>query len=108
MMSLFVAAVRAFVEMLPFAFVGSCIPSWELNMSESIRSSLSSRTLAVTESVQAHDHLAQHGFTMLEGVFAIPEIETLGIRLDTAFLVEDEPSTLRSRGQTYGSRNLLQ
>lgn len=77
-------------------------------MSEFIRSSLSSRTLAVTESVQTHDHLAQKGFAMLEGVFAIPEIETLGIRLDTAFLVEDEPSTLRSRGRTYGSRNLLQ
>jgi hypothetical protein len=48
------------------------------------------------------------GYVMLESIFGVDEIDSVGNRLAFALEAEDRPSTLRSRGQTYGSRNLLE
>jgi len=48
------------------------------------------------------------GFTMLEGVFDVEEINSLASRLSATLEERTEPSVLRSRGRTYGSRNLLE
>jgi hypothetical protein len=55
--------------------------------------------------MQPLDHLKQHGYVLLRGVFAAAEMESLANRLSVALAV-DEPSVPRSRGQTYGSRDL--
>lgn len=54
------------------------------------------------------DHLAQQGFVMLPGIFPPREIDSLVQRLSTSFQMRSDASILRSRGQTYGSRNLLE
>jgi hypothetical protein len=51
------------------------------------------------------DHLQQFGYALLPGVFATAEMAALGSRLAVA-LQSDQPSVLRSRGATYGSRDL--
>ena len=45
---------------------------------------------------------------MLEGVFDVKEIGALSMRLSATLEGRSEPSVLRSRGHTYGSRNLLE
>lgn len=62
----------------------------------------------MTETIQMHDDLAKHGFEILQGVFGFDEIECLRRRVENAFSADNEPSILRSRGRTYGSRNVLQ
>lgn len=56
----------------------------------------------------ANNHLVQHGYVMLEGIFDIHEIDSLAARLSAILQARHEPSILRSRGRTYGSRNLLE
>jgi hypothetical protein len=53
-------------------------------------------------------YLAQQGYAMLERVFDRSEIDALAERLTEALESRSEPSILRSRGETYGSRNLLE
>lgn len=50
--------------------------------------------------------LQHSGYTLLRGVLSVGETERLAERLRAA-LETDETSVLRSRGQTYGSRDLL-
>jgi hypothetical protein len=52
------------------------------------------------------DQLAHFGFAMLAGVFGKQEASALADRL-TAALETEEKSVLRSRGRTYGSRDLI-
>jgi hypothetical protein len=52
------------------------------------------------------DHLKQFGYALLRGVFDVAETDSFASRLSAA-LEADEPSVLRSRGQTYGSRDLI-
>jgi hypothetical protein len=52
------------------------------------------------------DHLKQFGYALLRGVFGADETCSLASRLSAA-LQASEPSVLRSRGQTYGSRDLI-
>ena len=52
------------------------------------------------------DHLKQFGYALLHGVFGAAETCSLASRLSAA-LQASEPSVLRSRGQTYGSRDLI-
>lgn len=54
----------------------------------------------------AYAHLNRDGYAMLPGVFDVGEIESLVERLAAA-LQSDDPAVLRSRGQTYGSRDLI-
>jgi hypothetical protein len=56
---------------------------------------------------QSLNDLLQRGYVMLEGVFESGEIEALANRLSATLEGSSESSVLRSRGQTYGSRNLL-
>ncbi len=51
------------------------------------------------------DELARLGYTLLRGVFDASQMEAIGARLAIA-LEADAPSVLRSRGRTYGSRDL--
>ncbi|HEY2841981.1 MAG TPA: phytanoyl-CoA dioxygenase family protein [Pirellulales bacterium] len=55
--------------------------------------------------IPPHDHLQQLGYALLTGVFSPEEMEPLAGRLAVA-LQADQPSVLRSRGATYGSRDL--
>ena len=57
---------------------------------------------------QSIDHFAQHGYVMLQGVFSVPEIDSFAQRLSAALEAHRDTSTLQSRGQIYGSRNLLE
>jgi hypothetical protein len=50
--------------------------------------------------------LKHDGYTILHNVYNAEEIQSLTHRL-TAALTADESSVLRSRGQTYGSRDLI-
>lgn len=52
------------------------------------------------------DHLKYFGYALLQGVFNAKDLDSLASRLSVA-LEADEPSVLRSRGQTYGSRDLI-
>lgn len=58
--------------------------------------------------VQSLAHLLRHGYAMLEGIFDVDEIDSLANRLSATLEARSEPSILRSRGRTYGSRNLLE
>jgi len=58
------------------------------------------------KSVRPFDHLHEFGYAILPGVFAPVEMAALGNRLAVA-LQSDQPSVLRSRGATYGSRDLV-
>lgn len=58
--------------------------------------------------VQSLDHLNEHGYVMLKGAFETSAMRALGDRLSTTLQNRHEPSVLQSRGQTYGSRNLLE
>ena len=53
------------------------------------------------------DHLAQHGYAMLHGIFSEQEMNPFARRLDDALQIANDTSVLRSRGRVYGSRNLL-
>jgi hypothetical protein len=53
-----------------------------------------------------HDELHRAGYTLLRGVLSVEETESLANRLCAA-LQSDQSSVLRSRGQTYGSRDLI-
>jgi hypothetical protein len=55
---------------------------------------------------KAMNDFQQNGFLIVTDVFDLQEIESLAIRLSSA-LEQDDPVVLRSRGRTYGSRNLL-
>ncbi len=57
---------------------------------------------------QSLAQLSQYGFAMLEGIFVADEMDTFASRLSAALQGWSDPSILRSRGQTYGSRNLLE
>lgn len=59
-------------------------------------------------SSQSFDHFAQYGYVMLPGVFSVPEIDSLAQRLSSALEMRQDVSILQSRGQIYGSRNLLE
>lgn len=52
------------------------------------------------------DLLLRFGYVLLPEIFAAGDIVALAERL-TAALESDEPAVLRSRGQTYGSRDLI-
>lgn len=54
------------------------------------------------------DHLRRFGYAVLRSVFSTAEIEAVADRLSAALQDRREDSVLRSRGQTYGSRNLLE
>lgn len=54
------------------------------------------------------DHFAQHGYVMLPAVFSACDMESLAERLSAALEERSNASILRSRGRTYGSRNLLE
>src|SRR5215471_1109696 len=56
-----------------------------------------------TPSLHQLNHFA---YALLRGVFGAAQIDSLAVRLSAA-LQTDEPSVLRSRGQTYGSRDLI-
>lgn len=58
--------------------------------------------------VQSLDHLEQFGYTMLCGVFDSQTIESLADGLSASLQDRLDASVLRSRGQTYGSRNLVE
>lgn len=60
---------------------------------------------SLTESI---DHLLQYGYVLLPGIFGVHEMLSLADRLSAALHERNEPSVLRSRGRTYGSRNLLE
>jgi hypothetical protein len=51
-------------------------------------------------------HLTRFGYALLHPVFNADEMELLAARLATALQAE-KPSVLRSRGTTYGSRDLV-
>ncbi|MCA9148891.1 MAG: phytanoyl-CoA dioxygenase family protein [Planctomycetales bacterium] len=53
------------------------------------------------------ESLQQHGFMMVKHVFEDDAVRTIADQLDVALRSFNEQSILRSRGQTYGSRNLL-
>lgn len=53
-------------------------------------------------------HLDCHGYVMLTGVFRPEAMTELALRLSRVLATRQEPSVLRSRGQVYGSRNLLE
>ncbi len=55
---------------------------------------------------QSLDHLNRFGYALLRRVFDAEEIASLAQRLAVA-LRADDPSVLRSRGRTYGSRDLV-
>lgn len=57
---------------------------------------------------QSLELLLRHGHVLLEGIFDPEEMNGIADRLAAAFQARREPSILRSRGQTYGSRNLLE
>ncbi|MEO8165595.1 MAG: phytanoyl-CoA dioxygenase family protein [Betaproteobacteria bacterium] len=59
-------------------------------------------------SAQSLDHLSTHGYAMLDGIFDVDEMGSFADRLSTALHAGSESSILRSRGRTYGSRNLLE
>lgn len=52
------------------------------------------------------DHLQDFGYALLPSMFSPDEIETLAARLSAA-LAQEDASVLRSRGGTYGSRDLV-
>ena len=52
------------------------------------------------------DQLQRTGYAILPGVFSAEEASEFAGRLEAA-LAADESSVLRSRGQTYGSRDLI-
>ncbi len=52
------------------------------------------------------DRLKTSGYVLLSGVFTSNEMQSLADRLSLA-LEADQPSVLRSRGETYGSRDLV-
>ncbi len=54
------------------------------------------------------DDLLRDGYTMLRGVFDDQQMGSLVEQLAGALVNPDEQSVLRSRGRTYGARNLLQ
>ncbi|MCA9166051.1 MAG: phytanoyl-CoA dioxygenase family protein [Planctomycetales bacterium] len=54
------------------------------------------------------DPLQQYGFMILKYVFEEVEVRTIAEQLEVALRNFNEQSILRSRGQTYGSRNLLE
>lgn len=58
--------------------------------------------------VQARVRLIEQGYAMLEGIFDIAEMDSLADRLSVTLQARDVPSILRSHGQAYGSRNLLE
>lgn len=57
-------------------------------------------------STDSLDQLARDGYAMLTGIYGANEVQTLGERLTMA-LATEAPAVLRSRGQTYGSRDLI-
>ena len=56
---------------------------------------------------QSLDHLRQFGYVMLAKIFDAAKTASLAERLSAALDDCSEQSVLRSRGKTYGSRNLL-
>ena len=54
----------------------------------------------------AFDQLEHSGYAMLRSVFDAQSMDSLAGRLADV-LQADEPSVLRSRGQIYGSRDLV-
>ncbi len=58
------------------------------------------------DSTSAISQLHRLGYVVLTGVFAEPQMAALARRLSSA-LRSDKPSVLRSRGETYGSRDLI-
>ena len=62
----------------------------------------------LASSEQAFDHLLNNGFTMLERVFPDHEVRSLAGRVSAALESSNEAAVLRTRGKTYGSRNLVE
>jgi len=58
------------------------------------------------KSTDPFDELERCGYAMLRSVVDAQSMDLLGRRLSAA-LASDEPAVLRSRGQTYGSRDLM-
>jgi hypothetical protein len=52
--------------------------------------------------------LNRQGFVLLDSVFSLPEMKVLTGKLSAALDSGSSESILRSRGKTYGSRNLLE
>lgn len=59
-------------------------------------------------SFQSLDHFAQLGYVMLPRIFPALEIDSLAQRLSATLEARRDTSILQSRGQIYGSRNLLE
>src|SRR5688572_12864086 len=59
-------------------------------------------------SPRIRDQLAVDGYVVLKQVFQLDSIRSFADRLSTALESSQERSILRSRGRTYGSRNLLE
>ena len=59
-------------------------------------------------SAESLGRLHEHGYVMLEDIFDAREIDAVASRLSATLQARNEPSILRSRGRTYGSRNLLE
>ena len=57
--------------------------------------------------IQSQDHLKRFGYALLHGVFDRHAMNSLADQLSTALQDRDVPTTLRSRGRIYGSRNLI-
>ena len=55
----------------------------------------------------ARGDLERFGYVLLDEIFDIHELNSLAERLAATLRTNHEASVLRSRGQTYGSRNLL-
>ena len=51
---------------------------------------------------------ADRGYVMLEGILDVSDIRCLLQQLDEALQADDSPAVLKSRGEVYGSRNLVE
>lgn len=58
-------------------------------------------------SLSPFDHLEHCGYALLRGVFHARDMEALGHRLAERMERDEHGVVLRTRGMTYGSRNLL-
>lgn len=64
--------------------------------------------MSSTDRDQHAAQLSRDGFTILAAVFDSEEVDSLASRLITTLEGLSDPAVLRSRGRTYGSRNLLE
>jgi hypothetical protein len=61
-----------------------------------------------TSAIRELGHLQQQGYAMLEHVLSEEQTASLAAQLEAALEADSHASVLRSRGRTYGARNLLE